>query len=248
MNKDKRQDIILNLVNTKKKVYSHELALELKVSEDTIRRDLKSLSDEGLIQRVHGGATSKANKLYKYSHNLIVNIDKKEAIATKAVGLIAEGTSMIISDGTTNLTMVRYLPKDIRATIYTYCLPIALELANHPNIELFFLGGKINKNSLVTISLDIIQRIAALKVDLVFMGTGSITPSEITEGSYEVACIKKEFIRAAERSVSLVTSDKLGTKQSHIVCPTKAISTIITDLDPADKILDPYRATGVQLL
>lgn len=248
MNKDKRQDIILNLINSKRKVYSNELAMELNVSEDTIRRDLNSLSAEGLINKVHGGAISKTQKYYSYNHNLIINNDKKESIAKKAVSLIDDGASMIISDGTTNLTMVRFLPNDIRATVYTYCLPIAMELANRPNIELFFLGGKINKNSLVTISLDVIQKISRLKVDYAFLGTGSITPSGITEGSYEVASIKREFVAASDQTISLVTSDKLNRKQSHIVCDIDEISTLITDLDPADKRLDAYRATGVTLL
>lgn len=248
MNKDKRQDIILNLVNSKRKVYSNELAMELNVSEDTIRRDLNSLSAEGLINKVHGGAISKTQKYYSYNHNLIINNDQKESIAKKAVTLIDDGASMIISDGTTNLTMARFLPNDIRATIYTYCLPIAMELANRPNIELFFLGGKINKNSLVTISLDVIQKISRLKVDYAFLGTGSITPEGITEGSYEVASIKREFVTASDQTISLVTSDKLDRKQSHIVCDIDEISTLITDLDPADKRLDAYRATGVKLL
>lgn len=248
MNKDKRQDIILNLVNSKRKVYSNELAMELNVSEDTIRRDLNSLSAEGLINKVHGGAISKTQKYYSYNHNLIINNDKKESIAKKAVTLIDDGASMIISDGTTNLTMARFLPNDIQATVYTYCLPIAMELANRPNIELFFLGGKINKNSLVTISLDVIQKISRLKVDYAFLGTGSITPSGITEGSYEVASIKREFVAASDQTISLVTSDKLNRKQSHIVCDIDEISTLITDLDPTDKRLDEYRATGVTLL
>ncbi len=248
MNKVKRQNLILNLVNTKRKVYSNELALELNVSEDTIRRDLNSLSAEGLINKVHGGAISKTQKYYSYNHNLIINNDKKELIAQKAMSLIEDDASMIISDGTTNLTFVRFLPNNIRATVYTYCLPIAMELANRPNIELFFLGGKINKNSLVTISLDVIQKISRLKVDFAFLGTGSITPAGITEGSYEVASIKREFVTAADQTISLVTADKLDKKQSHIVCDIDEISTLITDLDPANPLLDEYRATGVKLL
>lgn len=246
--KGKRQEQILEILRNHKKVYSNELAVKLNVSEDTIRRDLNSLSAEGLIKRTHGGAESKGISHYNYSHNLIVNIEQKELIAKKAVGLIVDGASMIISDGTTNLTMVRFLPKDIRATVYTYCLPIAMELANHPNIELFFLGGKINNDSLVTISLDVIQKIANLKVDLAFMGTGSITPNEITEGSYEVARIKREFVRASHRTISLATSDKLYKKQSHMVCPINEISTLITDLDPMDQKLEKFRASGIQLI
>ncbi|WOD43163.1 DeoR/GlpR family DNA-binding transcription regulator [Hwangdonia lutea] len=249
MVKNERQRIIIDKIRVEKKVSSSVLAEELSVSEDTIRRDLNELDGKGLLSKIHGGAVSTIQKLYHYNDNVIVNSDKKEIIANKASTLIKNGMSIIISGGTTNLAFVRLLPKELKITIYTYCLPIAMELTGHPNIEIIFIGGKIHKKAMVTVGIDVIQKLAKIKADMCFIGTGSLdVDNGITEGSYEVALMKKAMIEVSNATVSLVTSNKLGLKQSYHVCSLTEVDAVVTDLDIDNELLLEYQKSGVNIL
>ena len=249
MHKDKRQDSILEKLRSDRKVLTNQLALDLKVSEDTIRRDLNEMTQKGLLSKVHGGAVYSIQKLYYYNDNVIKNQEEKAVIANKTIGLLKDGMSIIISDGTTNMAFARRIPKGLKATVFTYCLPIAMELTNHPEIDIIFLGGKIEKKSMVAIGVDVMEKFSNIHVNMCFLGTGSIGPEEgITEGSYEVSLIKRAIVAASDRVISLATSRKLGLRQSYSICKPVDISLLITELKPVDTKLLPYADAGIKLL
>ncbi len=249
MQKDQRQRTILDKLSDHRKVATQQLATDLKVSEDTIRRDLNEMAHKGLLSKVHGGAVSSIQKLYYYNENVIKNQREKGIIANKAMSLLRNGMSIIISDGTTNLAFARNIPKDLNLTVFTYCLPIAMELTEHPAVEIIFLGGKIEKKSMVALGTDVTDKFSQNRVDMCFLGTGSIGHVEgITEGSYEVSLIKKSIVAASDTVVSLATSDKLGLRQSHSICKPADINILVTELDPNSSELLPFAEAGILLI
>lgn len=249
MQKAKRQGSILEILRADRKVATQQLADDLVVSEDTIRRDLNEMAQKGLLSKVHGGAVSTIQKLYYYNENVIKNQKEKEVIANKAINLLKDGMSIIISDGTTNLAFARSIPKDLKATVFTYCLPIAMELTEHPHVEIIFLGGKLQKKSMVTVGMDVLDKFSNIYVDVCFLGTGSIGHMEgITEGSYDVALIKRAIVAASDTVVSLTTSNKLGLRQGYTVCRPGEIGILATELDPSHSILSEYAKMGIKLL
>ena len=249
MVKDKRQNYILNEIQQHKKVNSKRLAEELNVSEDTVRRDLNELDRKGLLLKIHGGAISTVQRLYHYNENVIFNLDKKVIIANKAVSLITDGMVIIISGGTTNLVLSRMIPKNIRVTIYTYSLPIAMQLVEHPEVETIFIGGKIEKKSMVTVGIDVIQDLSKIRADICFLGASSVNIDHgITEVGYEVSLVKKAMIASSDKVVSLVTSSKLNDRQNYPVCTLDEISALVTDLEPSNALLKEYLKADVKLL
>jgi len=249
MVKDKRHNYILNKIQKNRKVNSKRLAEELNVSEDTVRRDLNELDRKGLLLKIHGGAISTVQRLYHYNENVIFNLEEKVTIANKAVSLIKDGMVIIISGGTTNLVLSRLISKNIRVTIYTYSLPIAMQLVEHPEVEIIFIGGKIEKKSMVTVGIDVIQDLSKIRADICFLGASSIDVRHgITEVGYEVSLVKKAMISSSEKVVSLVTFSKLNDRKNYPVCTLDKISTLVTDLDPTDELLDDYLKAGLKLL
>lgn len=249
MLKNERHKYILHNLQMYNKVLSSDLSDQLKVSEDTVRRDLKELSDKGRLIKVHGGALSKSYHLYTYQENNIYAHDKKIKIARKAAKLLKNGQTIIMSGGTTNLELARILPPDLKATIFTYSLPIALQLTEHPSIEVIFIGGKLLKNSQVTIGMDVIKTLSEIRADLCILGTTSIDEKAgITEIDWEVTKVKQAMIEASGQVISLIISEKLGTRQRFTVCDLKSIHTLITDLDPKKKPLSPYNDTKLNIL
>lgn len=249
MLKEERQNYILDRIREHNKVKSNDLAIELNVSEDTIRRDLNQLSHNGLILKVHGGALSTHQKLYQFNESSIFNRESKIIVAKKAISLLKDGQTIIMSGGTTNLELAQLIPKHLKLTVYTYSLPIAMQLTEQPNIEIFLIGGKLHKKALVTVGVSVVKILSKLKADICFLGTSGIDVEEgITEVDYEVSFIKRIMIASSENVVSLFTSDKLNSIQRYPVCDLNEIHKIITDLNPDDPQLYPFIQMGVEVL
>ncbi|MBD0833326.1 DeoR/GlpR family DNA-binding transcription regulator [Aestuariibaculum sediminum] len=249
MKKKERQQKVIDEVSINRKVTSSYLSEKLKVSEDTIRRDIKELHDKGLLTKVHGGAISTIQKLYHYNEDIIYNRESKVRIAQKAISLIEDGMVIIISGGTTNLMLAKLLPKDLKATIYTYSLPIAMQLTEHPLIETIFIGGKIHRNSMVTIGIDVIQYLSNVRANICFVGVSALnTEQGITDEGYEVSLIKKAMMNASDRSVFLATTNKLNIRHSYDVCNLKEIDTLVTDLDDDCPTRSTFINAGVTVL
>ena len=94
MLKEERQNYILEKIRELNTVKSNELAIELNVSEDTIRRDLNHMAHNGKILKVHGGALSTYQKLYTYNKSSVFNRENKIAIAEKAKSLLKDGQTI----------------------------------------------------------------------------------------------------------------------------------------------------------
>ncbi|HCE55619.1 MAG TPA: DeoR/GlpR transcriptional regulator [Lutibacter sp.] len=249
MLKEERHYHILDKIILNRKVLSAALSIELNVSEDTIRRDLNELSSKGLIKKVHGGALPIDSKTPSYEERSNYNLEEKNSIAKKAVKLIKSGQVIIMSGSTTNLQLAKIIPSDINATIYTYSLPIALQLTEHPLIEIIFIGGKLHKTAQVTVGLDVVSSISELRADLCFMGTGGInTLNGMTEPDWEVSHIKKCMISVSDRVVALCTQNKLNETKRYTVAPIHKIDTIVTDIDPSDSIFNDFKEKGVKIL
>lgn len=246
MLRQERHDLILQKLQNSKKVVSSELSLELHVSEDTIRRDLRELSKSGQILKVHGGALATSHHLFHYQKEEILDYDLKNIVAHKAIDLIKQQSVILMSGGTTNLVLARCIPDEITATVYTYSLPIAMQLTEHPNIELIFIGGKMHKSAQVTIGMDVISSINEIRADYCFMGVSGLDfKAGLTEIDWEVAHIKKAMISISEKTILLSTSSKIGTAQRYLVENTENIHGLITELDPEDDRVREFNKKGV---
>jgi DeoR/GlpR family transcriptional regulator of sugar metabolism len=249
MLKEERHHYILDKIKLDRKVLSSNLSSELNVSEDTIRRDLNELSINGLIKKVHGGALPIDNNAPSYEERSYHNLEEKNIIANKAVKLIKEGQVIIMSGSTTNLQLAKIIPSHINATIYTYSLPIAIQLTEHPSIEIIFIGGKLNKPAQVTVGLDVVASISQLRADLCFMGTGGIDITKgMTEPNWEVSHIKKSMIEASDKTIVLCTNNKINDVKRYPVTQLNNINTIVTDINPDNPILRPYKEKGITIL
>jgi len=249
MKKKDRQRLIVDKVMLQRKVDSNTLSEELNVSEDTIRRDLNELDAKGMLTRIHGGAVSTIQKLYHYNEEAVFNRDKKKAIALKALPFLEDGMVVIMSGGTTNLIFASVIPKNLKATIYTYSIQIAMQLTEHPNIEIILIGGKIQKKSMVTIGIDVFQVLSSIHADICFVGASGITLEQgITDEGYEIALIKRAMIASSDKAISLITSNKLNVRHNYTVCPISKIDTIVTDLEKNSKSFYDYTNAGVKLI
>jgi DeoR/GlpR family transcriptional regulator of sugar metabolism len=248
MLKRERQSFILRQVNLHNKVLSSDLSQEMDVSEDTIRRDLNELSDDGKVIKVHGGALSKSFHLSLRSSN-VYSLDKKKIIARKAADLIKDGMFVLTTGGTTIIEMAKALPPELSATFITVSLPVAYEYIHHPNIDVIFIGDKISKSAQISVGGEAISKIRQIKPDLCFIGTNAIDISHgLTDNDWEVVHVKKAMIESSQKVVSMVISEKLNTFQRIRICEIGDIDILITELPPHDQLLLPYQQAGLEII
>lgn len=249
MLKRERHQYIMDKFQETEKINTIDLAIELRISEDTIRRDFNELHNKGLINKVYGGAfLVKCNSKNVFDIT-IINEEKKIVVGQKALPFLKEGQVIIMSGGTTNLSFCKLIPIDFSATIYTYSLPIAMQLSQHPNIELIFIGGKLQKNAMVTIGIDVVHVLSKIKADICFLGVSSIDENQgLTEMGYEVSVVKKEMIRVSEKVIAMATSDKINGKMMHKVCDLEQLHAVITDLNPKSPKVKNFVEAGVTVL
>lgn len=249
MLKSERQALILREINIHNKVLSSDLSLQLKVSEDTVRRDLHDLAERGKIIKVHGGALSKSYHLSSYRKGEVYWQKEKTEIARKAISLLHEGMIVLISGGTTNRELARILPPEMNITFLTPSLGTAMQLMEHPAAEVILLGGKLSKEAGIAIGGEVISKLGELRADWCLLGTNSIDPIQgITDSDWEVVQVKKAMINAADRVAALTISEKLDSAQRMKICDLKAVNVLITELEANDEKLSAYRYAGLSIL
>jgi len=249
MLKKERQSYILQQINLHNKVLSSTLSVDIQVSEDTIRRDLLELAEEGKLIKVHGGALSRSFSQVHIPSNGVYSQQHKMKIAQKAIGLIDNGMFVLTGGGTTIVEMARLLPPQLKATFISGSIAAILEYMDHPNIEVILIGDKISKSSKITVGSEAIAKIRQIKADICFLGTNAIDLQHgITDNDWEVVQLKKAMIEASRKVVCLSIAEKINTYQPIQISTLDKIDILITELDPGDPLLKPYADAGIQIL
>jgi len=248
MLKKERHDFIMRQINLHNRVLTSDLVQLLNVSEDTIRRDLQELVEEGLLFKVHGGALSKSYHS-SFDDSTVYARESKIIIAKKATSLVKDGMVVLIGGGTTILEFVKQLPQGIEATFFTISPLVAVELAKYNNVEVILIGGLFSKNSQITYGGHVINQLSEIKADLCLMGTSAIHPEEgLTDTDWEINQLKKAMIACAKKTAVLCISEKLDITLRLKVCSIENISFLITELDHADEALTGYHEKDVHIL
>jgi len=244
-----RKQQILTILADEQQVMSSELSQRFSVSEDSIRRDLRELACEGLLQRVHGGALPVSAAIAPFETRKNVQISSKRLIAQKAVQLIQPGQVVIIDGGTTTAEMVQLLPKELAFTVVTHSPSIAVALVDFPLVEVILIGGQLYRHSVVAVGSAVIEAIAHINADLFFMGvTGVHKTAGLTTGNYEEAGVKRALAARAAETVVMVSKDKLNSASAFAIGDLSLASTLIVDGEPDAEMQQLLQQKQIALL
>ena len=225
-----RRQLLLNRLRAEGKVIARDVAHELGISEDSVRRDLRDLASAGHCQRVYGGAVPVSRALVDYRSRATVEPESKRRIAARAAQLIGHGDRVILDGGTTTLAIARMLPHDLRATVITHSPTVAAALIDHPTIELLVLGGRIYKHSAVACGAATAEAARAINADLFLLGvTGVHALHGLTTGDSDEAAMKRTLARQTADTYVLASAEKIGAVSPYKVLDVDAITAIITD-------------------
>src|ERR1700759_4259312 len=171
-----RRDLLLARLRADGKIVAKDLAAELGLSADSIRRDLGELGAAGLCQKVSGGAVPASAALGDYAARRSIEPDSKQAVAARAVPLIQPGSVAILDGGTTTLAVARSLPASLRCTVITHSPTVASALVDHPGVEIIMIGGRVFKHSAVTCGAAAAEAAGTVSADLFLLGVTGVHP------------------------------------------------------------------------
>ena len=241
-----RKQQILSLLKKNGQVVAKDVSQAMGLSEDTIRRDLRELAQEGLLQRVHGGALPASPAMADFAGRESLRHEGKIAIGIAAAAMIQPGQVVIFDGGTTAREIARHLPLELSATVVTHSPTIALELVNHAAIEVILIGGRLFKHSVVAVGAATVEAIGQMHADTFFMGVTGVHPKAgLTTGDYEEAAVKRALSRAAADTIVLASAEKLNTASPFQVLGLDEISGIITEQSVDIALTRPYLDMGI---
>ena len=244
-----RKAHILEVLRRDRRIVAKDISRELGLSEDTIRRDLRELAGEGLLQRVHGGALPASPAMADYAGRREVSPEGKAAIAKAAARLVRPGQVVLLDGGTTAVQLARHLPPGLAATVVTHSPSVAVELVGHAGIEVELIGGRLFKHSVVAVGTTAAEAIARVRADVYFMGVTGVHPEVgLTTGDAEEAAIKRAMHRQAGETVVLASREKLGAASPFRVTRLEEVDTMVVEAGLADDVLKPYRNAGITIV
>jgi DeoR/GlpR family transcriptional regulator of sugar metabolism len=241
---------LLTLLNESDSVRTTELARQLNVTEETVRRDFEKLEKDGVLMRTHGGAVrlDAARRENPVQERAGDRATEKLAIARAALSRIESGQTVFFDPSTTVQTLASILP-DKPLTVITSSLQIPALLADKPEIRVVLLGGSFRASSLSTTGLVAEMAADFFRIDAAFMSCRGIDAKQgLSEATEEQARLKRHLIGRAKKFYLLADSSKAGLASSFFFADNSRIDLWITDVEPpADfrRLLEPQ---GVRIL
>jgi DeoR/GlpR family transcriptional regulator of sugar metabolism len=247
-----RQQRILDILQEEFTVRSSRLSELMHVSEMTIRRDLDTLEKQGLIERTHGGAVSRQERVagkFRYSASVDKNLLEKKNIAKRAAAMIEPHDIIYIGEGVTTAHVVRYADSGMPFTIFTNNLGALSEMTDSA-AELILLPGTYNPGTHALagpLTMEMIRQINASKV---FLGVDGLSLSAgLTTPNLDIAVIERSMIRHTRGQViAMADHEKFGLVAEISVAPLKNIDVLITDLKISREFKHDLESMGVQVV
>jgi DeoR/GlpR family transcriptional regulator of sugar metabolism len=243
----KRKELLLERLRTDGRVVAKDLAAELGTSEDTIRRDLRELAAARLCQRVYGGAIPAAPAAADYAQRTEIATGSKARVAAACLELIRPGSTLILDGGTTALAVARALPPDLGVTVITHSPTIAVALVDHP-AEVFILGGRLFKHSVVASGAAAAEAAAQVTADLFLLGVTGVRPDTgLTTGDVDEAAMKRTLSRRAAETWVMASEEKIGAASPFRVLGLDEVTGIVSDAAADHPVLRELEGSGVRI-
>ncbi|MGV3604340.1 MAG: DeoR/GlpR family DNA-binding transcription regulator [Dyadobacter fermentans] len=248
MLKEARFEHILDKLKANSRVFFEELATDLKVSEDTIRRDIDILAKSGLMVKVRGGAISPAHNPLTFQQRAGMFTEAKQRIGLKVQQHLSDVKTVLMDGGTTILAVAASIPVNAKLRIITNNVALPHVLSNHSGIEIVLLGGNYVPGTQTTVGVQTCMEARKYVADLYLMGTCAIDVSiGVTAQFADDGEVKKAFIESSRKTIALVSQEKLNMIDYFKVAELSEVDAIITDLVSDDDQLAKYRFSGLEI-
>lgn len=247
MHPSERQAQILRSVTQRGSIGIGELADELTVSKETVRRDVKPLVSQGLVVKLHG-AISVPERLREppFERRMRANMEEKLRIAARCAAMIEDGDSLMLDTGSTTCYVAQALRERSKLTIVTNSAEIARTLATRNGNRVYMAGGELRGDDGAALGAAAVAFVQQFQVQHAIL---SISAIDKENGLMDAHLAEAEFsrmvIRQAERTIVAADHTKFGRRGFVRVCDLENIATLVTDTEPPAPFGSQLAAAGV---
>ncbi len=248
MNQDRRSQII-KMLNKQHTISNSELMDTFKISIETVRRDLAYLENQGLLERVYGGAVKKnfMNTEPEYTNRQTENLDEKQAIANEAEKLIDLNDTVFFDIGTTTLSLAQNLDNNKNIKAFTNSLRVATSLSEK-GCEVIVTGGKVRNGEFSVSGFIAENNMSQFNFDKAIIGIAGIDENGITDFIPEEANLRKQIIKNARKTIVLADYTKFGIRAICNICSLSDIDILITDEKAPNDMIKKLEKSGIRVI
>ena len=246
---EERQRLILSMVNGRGSISITEIQRKLKVSRETIRRDLVLLADRNVLRKTHGGALSLERSEPEIALREVTNADAKRAIGRRAAALVPDGASVILASGSTVQAVADALLSRQGLTIFTNSLGVCRRLAGHNKNRVHVLGGELQAINGATLGRDTTSMLAHYFADFVFVGAGAIAPTGLLmDYTREEGELHGIMLQSARTAVVVADQTKFNRYAPVRVGNFEKVTHLVTDRRPQAPLAQALAALPLEIL
>lgn len=251
----KRRAEILQELGRGGRISVADLSRRFRISEVSIRRDMRHLEERGLLKRVQGGAIPVSEE---GSHATVPGItdlqaEKKERIGRAGAALIGRGECVMFDSGTTPLQVAAHIDEQLlsdgKLTIITASFPIVNLIGSYRGLHFIVLGGVFLPEWDLVVGPQTIDALKGLHADKLFLGTDGLTFSQgVTTANVLEAEVDRAMANAATETIVVADSSKIGRIGLASIMPITGIARLVTDTDAPGDFVARLRDHGIEVI
>ena len=239
---EERRIQILEVLRDKRFASVNDLFNELRVSRETIRRDINRLAAESRLIKTHGGAQSMSREESAFSSRMSANLAAKQAIGGRAADLVPDNATVIIDSGTTCLCTAEAMMERRNLTVFTNDIHVAGKLADRNENRVFLLGGELVRGEGATKGDDTTEMLRNYFVDIAIIGISSMSDDGVlSDYSREAAALRQTMIAQARTAVLVGDHGKFGWNAGVRVGGMNKVSYVVTNRKPASTLARVFK-------
>ena len=227
-----------------------DLVEAFEVSDETIRRDLAVLEEQGFLTRTHGGAIAEGvHRETTFQRRAREFVAEKDAIARAAAELVEDGSTIILDSGTTMRHFAKHLRHKRDLVVITNGINNTNELLANPSLTLVLTGGVVRRATEGATGELAVATLKSLRADHTFIATqGFSAKGGMTYPSFEEVAVKRALIESGSQVTLLADGSKCGRESMVRVAPLTAVQRIITSPPIAEEEQASIRELGIELI
>lgn len=246
-----RRAWIATAITEQGQVSVEALSAELSVSPETIRRDLARLDADGVIRKVHGGATrSRLLVEGRFQDRLGDNVAGKRQIAEKLARLIEPGATVFIDTGSTMLLAAESLATRGPFMVITNSIRIAALMAQGDRgHQVILIGGVFGADNSETLGPLAIEQIGTLNADIALLSPAALdVQGGATDADPGEAAVARAMIARSSRLYLAADCSKFDRRAPYTIAPLDGIDTLISDQGPDGALLAAMKRQGIRIV
>ncbi|KAA2258058.1 DeoR/GlpR transcriptional regulator [Solihabitans fulvus] len=251
MQSDERHRRILARARSDGRVEVSEIATELSVAPETIRRDLRVLGEHGLVRRTHGGAYPVESAGFEtgLTFRTRSHVPEKRRIAIAAADRLGDAETVFVDEGYTPQLVAETLPTDRPITVITASLPTAEALAAVPSTTVLLLGGRLRGRTLATVDHWAVQMLGDMVIDLAYLGANGISRDRgLTTPDPAVSAVKGQAVKVSRRRIFVGVHTKFGVSSFSRFADVTDFEALVTDSALSVAEANRYAAMGPRVI